>query len=280
MALEGCHNSPVVKSVSVTATPPWQRGSEACGRSRRGAIRAPGGSGVEDFPRALPILRPSSVRLSGVTQGRASLIKEYNIAVQALGRTEDFDPSQDSVVRVEVSRLRKRLQQFYETKVLLTRSSPPCGRGLRAPGLFARLGRKTMGRIRFPDCSGGGRRSGWCRRPIRRSGGFGARGDSPKTAGARLASLAVLLTIVVLVMAFRDRSPAAVSRLGLRRGGSGRSLPGDPVRIDVGSLEPRVRGPFRTDLARRSLFHRRRAYGKAGSHHLSHARSNPLSESP
>jgi hypothetical protein len=49
-------------------------------------------------------------------QGRASLIKEYNIAVQALGRPQDFDPSQDSVVRVEVSRLRKRLQQFYETE--------------------------------------------------------------------------------------------------------------------------------------------------------------------
>lgn len=46
-------------------------------------------------------------------QGRSSGIKEYNIAVHALGRKADFDPATDSVVRVEVSRLRKRLHQFY-----------------------------------------------------------------------------------------------------------------------------------------------------------------------
>ena len=45
--------------------------------------------------------------------GRAGTIKEYNIAVSALGRDSDFDPGIDSAVRVEVSRLRKRLQEFY-----------------------------------------------------------------------------------------------------------------------------------------------------------------------
>ena len=38
---------------------------------------------------------------------------EYDIAVGALGRRSTFDPRNDSVVRVEVHRLRKRLKEFY-----------------------------------------------------------------------------------------------------------------------------------------------------------------------
>ena len=38
---------------------------------------------------------------------------EYDIAVGALGRKSTFDPRNDSVVRVEVHRLRKRLKEFY-----------------------------------------------------------------------------------------------------------------------------------------------------------------------
>jgi Malectin domain len=47
-------------------------------------------------------------------EGSASQIKEYNIAVEALGRPPSFDPRQDSIVRVEAFRLRKRLKQYYE----------------------------------------------------------------------------------------------------------------------------------------------------------------------
>ena len=46
--------------------------------------------------------------------GQAAQIKEYNIAVEALGRPASFDPRQDSIVRVEAYRLRKRLRQYYE----------------------------------------------------------------------------------------------------------------------------------------------------------------------
>ncbi|HKE21114.1 MAG TPA: malectin domain-containing carbohydrate-binding protein [Bryobacteraceae bacterium] len=45
--------------------------------------------------------------------GPGSEPTEYEIAVGALGRRTDFDPRNDSVVRVEVHRLRRRLQQFY-----------------------------------------------------------------------------------------------------------------------------------------------------------------------
>ena len=40
-------------------------------------------------------------------------LTEYDVAVGALGRRSDFDPRRDSVVRVEVHRLRKRLKDFY-----------------------------------------------------------------------------------------------------------------------------------------------------------------------
>jgi len=46
--------------------------------------------------------------------GQVSAIKEYCIAVEALGRPPDFDQKKDSIVRVEAHRLRKRLSQYYE----------------------------------------------------------------------------------------------------------------------------------------------------------------------
>ena len=56
-------------------------------------------------------------------EGQAHQVKEYNIAVEALGRPPSFDPRQDSIVRVEAFRLRKRLKQYYEGE--------GAGRGLR-----------------------------------------------------------------------------------------------------------------------------------------------------
>lgn len=47
--------------------------------------------------------------------GEASQIKEYSIAVEALGRQPNFDQKEDAIVRVEAHRLRKRLKQYYES---------------------------------------------------------------------------------------------------------------------------------------------------------------------
>ena len=49
-------------------------------------------------------------------EGAAEQIKEYNIAVEALGRPAEFDQRRDSIVRVEAHRLRKRLRDFYEAE--------------------------------------------------------------------------------------------------------------------------------------------------------------------
>ena len=41
-------------------------------------------------------------------------VKEYVIAVEVFGREESFDPRIDSLVRVEVNRLRSRLKAYYD----------------------------------------------------------------------------------------------------------------------------------------------------------------------
>jgi len=40
-------------------------------------------------------------------------LKGYTIAVEALGRPEDFNPVTDPIVRVEAARLRRRLEKYY-----------------------------------------------------------------------------------------------------------------------------------------------------------------------
>jgi TolB-like protein len=47
--------------------------------------------------------------------GRANRIKAYSIATVALGRSEDFDPQIDPIVRIEAHRLRRALAYYYMT---------------------------------------------------------------------------------------------------------------------------------------------------------------------
>ena len=47
--------------------------------------------------------------------GHANRLKEYTLGSEALGRGDGFDPRTDPVVRAEASRLRARLDQYYET---------------------------------------------------------------------------------------------------------------------------------------------------------------------
>src|SRR5215468_8997149 len=49
-------------------------------------------------------------------QGEADLLTEYTIGVEAFGRAPDFDKKEDSIVRVEIRRLREKLRQYYETE--------------------------------------------------------------------------------------------------------------------------------------------------------------------
>lgn len=46
-------------------------------------------------------------------EGRGAELKGYTIAVEAFGRSADFDPQTDPIVRVEAGRLRRALAQYY-----------------------------------------------------------------------------------------------------------------------------------------------------------------------
>lgn len=49
--------------------------------------------------------------------GHADRIKGYTIATEALGRTADFDPQADPIVRVEATRLRRALNRYHASAV-------------------------------------------------------------------------------------------------------------------------------------------------------------------
>ena len=49
-----------------------------------------------------------------VFEGGADALKEYTIGVEAFGRPQDFDPKTDTIVRVQIHRLRQKLTEYYE----------------------------------------------------------------------------------------------------------------------------------------------------------------------
>src|SRR3954463_599919 len=62
--------------------------------------------------------------------GRGDHLKEYSVGVNVFSRRSDFDPKQDSIVRVEAVKLRSRLVEYYrssninpEVRILLEKGS-------------------------------------------------------------------------------------------------------------------------------------------------------------
>jgi eukaryotic-like serine/threonine-protein kinase len=51
-----------------------------------------------------------------VVDGQTDRLKEYTVGVEALGRGDSFDPRTDPIVRAEASRLRARLERYYDTE--------------------------------------------------------------------------------------------------------------------------------------------------------------------
>jgi PAS domain S-box-containing protein len=51
--------------------------------------------------------------IEATLRGESAHLKGYTIAVEALGRSGDFDPQQDPIVRVEAGRLRRVIQHYY-----------------------------------------------------------------------------------------------------------------------------------------------------------------------
>src|SRR6266567_2267178 len=48
--------------------------------------------------------------------GRIDGIKELVLGIEVFDRPSDFDPRTDTIVRVEAGKLRKRLQEYYDTE--------------------------------------------------------------------------------------------------------------------------------------------------------------------
>ena len=81
-------------------------------REEKAELEAVFASGV--FSRAPGLAQMLNYVCTKYFEGQADQIKEYNIAVEALGRPADFDQKRDSIVRVEAHRLRKRLSEYYD----------------------------------------------------------------------------------------------------------------------------------------------------------------------
>lgn len=45
-----------------------------------------------------------------------AVIREYDIGCEALGRKPDFNPQEDNIVRVQISQVRKRLEEYFATE--------------------------------------------------------------------------------------------------------------------------------------------------------------------
>lgn len=48
--------------------------------------------------------------------GEADRLKEYTIGIEAFGKPESYDPARDSIVRLQVGRLRQKLAVYYQTE--------------------------------------------------------------------------------------------------------------------------------------------------------------------
>lgn len=52
--------------------------------------------------------------VEAVLVGKQNRLKQYTIAIKALGRPKDFNPAADPIIRVEARRLRRTLLQYYQ----------------------------------------------------------------------------------------------------------------------------------------------------------------------
>src|SRR5262249_22445987 len=71
------------------------------------------GTTFADAPRLSRLLR---YLVDCTLDGRQDSLKEYVIGVDVFERPPDFDPKLDSIVRVQVGRLRMKLGEYYESE--------------------------------------------------------------------------------------------------------------------------------------------------------------------
>lgn len=196
--------------------------------------------------------------------GRTEALKEYAIAVDVLGRPASFDPKLDSIVRVEVHKLRRLLRDYYEgegknraLRILVAPGGYRLAIAEQAPRLEAGLGGSVT--VREADANGHGRlgagpipteetaQAPAVPNPRRREAGEGRGGRIP-LAGSLLRMTVAVGGIAILAVLLWWRPP------GTKGNASGevnaalppaasktQTTPGAslfPIRISAGATEP------------------------------------------
>lgn len=72
-------------------------------------------------------------------------VKEYQIATEVFGRSSDFDPQVDSMVRVQAGRLRSKLAEYYSTEGAADPFAVELPKGSYAVAFHARAGAASNG---------------------------------------------------------------------------------------------------------------------------------------
>ena len=85
----------------------YDAGREQCFQQVDKLINSHSLRGSESLCKLLRYLAERSLDHPGVA------LKEYQIAVEVLGRSGGFDPQSDSAVRVQAGRLRVKLEEYY-----------------------------------------------------------------------------------------------------------------------------------------------------------------------
>jgi TolB-like protein len=67
-----------------------------------------------EFRQSIRLSRFLRFTVEQMLQGCGSNLKEYTIATEVYGRKADFDPAQDTIVRSEARRLRRKLDDYYQ----------------------------------------------------------------------------------------------------------------------------------------------------------------------
>lgn len=89
------------------------RNAEEAARIRAELERVGRSSVFANAGRMFPLLQ---YLVQAELEGSASRLNQHRIAIDVMGRDQDFDPSTDSIVRVDMGRLRSKLREYYATE--------------------------------------------------------------------------------------------------------------------------------------------------------------------
>jgi len=108
---------------------------------------------AEQFARAPTLANLLSYLCERLFAGEARQIKEYSVGVEVFHRGASFDQDQDSIVRVEANRLRKRLAAYYAGEGASHRLQITIPLGQYVPLFVTAASRQATGQSHLSDTS-------------------------------------------------------------------------------------------------------------------------------